>query len=265
MDIVTDREVVEIPESEKEIMAIQNSENDQTYVKRRRNFSLISLAILIAVFTTATAALWKPLTSTFQNPERFRAWVNSNGILGRLAFAGIDALQVIFAILPGEPVELGAGYAFGTVEGTVLCLIGDAIGTTAVFLFTKLLGIKLVEACISREKIQSLRFIKNSGNLNLLIFILFFIPGTPKDIITYVIGLTPMKLGTFLIIASIARIPSVLTSTITGDALGVQNYKTAVIVYAVTGGISLAGILIYRRILRQSQKDKAEANVQEKS
>jgi uncharacterized membrane protein YdjX (TVP38/TMEM64 family) len=217
----------------------------------------------VAAFTITTVLLWKPLTSTFQNPERFRAWINSNGILGRLTSIGIDALQVIFAILPGEPVELGAGYAFNAIEGMVLCLIGDAIGTTVIFLFTKLLGIKLVEAFISREKIQSLRFIKNSKNLNLLIFIIFFIPGTPKDIITYVIGLTPMKLRTFLILTSIARIPSVLTSTITGNALGVQDYKVAIIVYAVTGVISLAGIFIYRRISKQSQKGEVKENIQD--
>ena len=243
-------------ESETEIMNLRNSEKDQVYLKRRRIFSLISIIVLIAVFATATAILWKPLISTFQQPKQFRSWVDAHGLMGRLAFVGIDVLQVIFAILPGEPVELGAGYAFSAFEGTVLCLIGDAIGTIIIFLFTKLLGIKLVETFVSREKIQSLHFLKNSKNLNLLIFILFFIPGTPKDIFTYVIGLTPMKLGTFLILTSIARIPSVLTSTITGNALGVQDYKSAILVYAVTGAASIIGIFIYRKISERVQKNK---------
>lgn len=237
-------------------MKLQNSENDQAYLKRRRIFSLISIAVLVAVFVTVTVALWKPLISTFQHPQRFRSWMDAHGLLGKLAFVGIDVLQVIFAILPGEPVELGAGYAFSTFEGTVLCLIGDAIGTIIIFLFTKLLGIKLVETFISREKIQSMHFLKNSKNLNLLIFILFFIPGTPKDIFTYVIGLTPMKLSTFLILTSIARIPSVLTSTMTGNALGVQDYKSAILVYAVTGAASIIGIYIYRKMSGRIQKNK---------
>lgn len=195
-------------------------------------------------------------------------WIHSSGLSGRLAFIGIDVLQVVFAFIPGEPVELAAGYAFSTLEGTALCLVGDAIGTTAIFLFTRLLGVKLVEVLISSEKINSLKFIHNSKNLNLLIFILFFIPGSPKDIITYFIGLTPMKLGTLLTLTSIARIPSVLTSTITGNALGVQDYRAAIIVYAITGAVSLAGIFIYRRISRdlqkgESQKDSAGIQMKE--
>lgn len=235
-------------------MDIQSSENDRAYRKRRQIFSLISIAVLIAVFATVTVALWNPLIHTFQHPEQFRAWVDAHGLLGRLAFVGIDVLQVIFAILPGEPVELGAGYAFSTAEGTVLCLIGDAIGAAVIFLFTRRLGIKLAETLVGREKIQSLHFLKNSKNRNLLLFILFFIPGTPKDIFTYMIGLTPMKLSTFLILSSIARIPSVLTSTMTGNALGVQNYKSAILVYAVTGAASVVGILIYRRISGRIRK-----------
>jgi len=185
-------------------------------------------------------------------------WVNSNGIWGRLAFIGMVVLQVIFAIIPGEPVELGAGYAFGTFEGTILCLTGAAVGTSVIFLFTKLLGIRLIEALVGRQKLRSMLFLKNSRNLNLLIFLLFFIPGTPKDVITYVIGFTPVKLTTFLILTSIARIPSVLTSTITGNALGSQDYKTAIIVYAVTGAISLAGLLVYRKISASIRKRKSK-------
>lgn len=239
-------------------MKLQNSENDQTYLKRRRLFSLISIAVLVAVFVTVTVALWEPLISTFQHPRKFRSWVNAHGLLGKMAFVGIDMLQVIFAVIPGEPIELGGGYAFGAVEGLFLCLIGDAVGTAVIFLFTKRLGAKLVESVIGREKIQSLSFIKNSQRLNLLVFLLFFIPGTPKDVFTYFIGITPMKLRTFLALASIGRIPSILTSTITGDALGMQDYKTAILVYSITGAISIAGIFIYRRIFRRIQKNKMD-------
>ena len=213
---------------------------------------MISLAVLIAVFTMATVLLWKPLAGTFQKPEQFRAWVDSNGLLGRLAFIGIAMLQVIFAVIPGEPIELGAGYAFGAVEGTALCLLADVVATAMIVLFTKRFGIKLVEVFLSREKISSLKFLHNRRKLNLLIFLLFFIPGSPKDVVTYAVGLTPVKLGTILILTGIARIPSILTSTIAGNALGMKNYTAAVIVYAVTGLASLAGILIYRKMSKES-------------
>ena len=104
-----------------------------------------------------------------------------------------------------------------------------------------------------------MRFLKNSRNLNLLIFILLFIPGTPKDVITYVMGVTPIKLTTFLILTSIARIPSILTPAITGNALGVEDYKTAIILYDVTGAVSLVGLLLYPKISTCIQKRKSKS------
>ena len=118
----------------------------------------------------------------------------------------------------------------------------------------------MVDAFISREKINSLKFIKSSRRLNLLMFILFFIPGTPKDLFTYFAGLTPMKLHTFLMISTIARIPSVITSTIGGHALGTQQYVFAAVVFAITIIVSLIGILVYRRISKQEkEKEKEES------
>ena len=93
-----------------------------------------------------------------------------------------------------------------------------------------------------------MKFLQNTKKLNILIFILFFIPGTPKDLFTYFIGLTPMKLRTFLILSSIARIPSVISSTIGGEALGLQNYTFAIAVFILTAAISGIGLLIYRKI-----------------
>lgn len=245
-------------QDEKETAAAdcENSENDAGYVKRRKIASVVSLCVLLAFFAGVTILLWKPLMDTFSQPERFRDWIQSQGILGRLIFIGMMTLQVVFAILPGEPMEIGAGYAFGHIEGTLLCLAGAAIGSSIVFLFTRRFGIKIVEAFISREKINSLKFLKKSRNLSLLVFIVFFIPGTPKDLITYFIGLTPMKMGTFLLLSSVARIPSVITSTITGNALGTQNYVFAIIVFGVTGIVSLIGILVYNKISKNKEEEE---------
>lgn len=233
-------------------------ENNKDYNKRRKIVSIVSFTVLAAFFAVITIVLWKPLTDTFSQPENFRTWVNSHGIMGRLAFIGIMALQIVFAVIPGEPIEIGAGYTFGSIEGMLLCLVGAAIGSAIVFSFVKLLGIRLVEAFISREKIYSMRFLKESKKLSLLTFIVFFIPGTPKDVITYFIGLTPMKLTTFLMISSIARIPSVITSTMTGDALGTQNYTMAIWVFVITAIISLIGAIVYNRISKRKQLEEEQ-------
>ena len=238
----------------------RDPQEDRKYIIRRRAVSIVSFLILIGFFAVVAIYVGKPMLNLAKDPEMFRQWVDAHGFGGKMAMVGMMVLQVVVAVIPGEPLEIGAGYAFGAWEGLLLCLVGAAIGSAMIFFFVKLLGIKMVEAFISREKINSLKFIKSSRRLNLLMFILFFIPGTPKDLFTFFAGLTPMKLHTFLMISTIARIPSVITSTIGGHALGTQQYVFAAVVFTITIIISLIGIFVYRRISKQEkEKEKEES------
>ena len=225
-----------------------------TSMRHKKIASIISISVFLLFCAAVFYFVGRPMLAFVSEPEKFRLWVDQKGLLGKAAFVGMMALQVVIAIIPGEPLEIGAGYAFGIWEGTLLCLIGQVIGSIIVFVFVKYVGIRAVEAFFSKEKIQSLKFLQNHKRLDLLVFILFFIPGTPKDILTYFVGLTPMSLATFLLITFFARIPSVITSTIGGDAIGLQNYQFAVIVFVVTMVISAAGILIYQRITKRHER-----------
>lgn len=208
----------------------------------------------IGIFVLFSAAVaWligKPLLQFVSEPEKFRQWVDSHGLLGPLAFLGMMVLQVFVAVIPGEPLEIGAGYAFGAVEGTILCILGAAIGSTLVFLFVRRFGVRAVEVFISREKIQSLRFLQNTRRVHFFLLVAFLLPGTPKDVLCYVAGLTTLKLGPFILISSICRLPSIVTSTIGGSALGSGQWGMAAIVFAATLVISAIGLWIYKRILR---------------
>jgi uncharacterized membrane protein YdjX (TVP38/TMEM64 family) len=236
---------------------IANDVEDKKRVRRRKIVSIISLVSIIVIFGIITVTVGKHLLILESDPKKFRLWVDAQGFWGRFSLIGLMCLQVVIAIMPGELFEIGAGYAFGAIEGMFLCLIGAAIGSAIIFLFIKRFGIKMVEAFISRDKINSLKFIKDSKRLNMLVFILFFIPGTPKDIITYFIGLTPMTLRTFLIVSSIARIPSIISSTIGGNALGMKNYSFAILVFAVTSVISVIGLIVYNKISKNQEKDES--------
>ena len=223
---------------------------ERTQLTEAHKKKIYLFAIIVAlIFIAAVGYLvGKPMVEFVREPERFRAWVDSSGFASRVIFVGMVVFQLIIALIPGEPLEMGAGYAFGAWEGTILCIIGCVIGSALVFLFVRRFGVKLVEVFFPREKIRSLRFLQDSRRLNLLTFIVFFIPGTPKDLLSYFIGLTDMKLGTWLLITAVARIPSIVTSTVTGDALGLKDYQFALIAFGVTLALSLLGILVYRRL-----------------
>ena len=226
----------------------RRQERAQLTEAHKKKIYLFAIIVALIFIGAVGYLVGKPMVEFVREPERFRAWVDSSGFVSRVIFVGMVVFQLIIALIPGEPLEMGAGYAFGALEGTLLCIIGCVIGSALVFLFVRRFGVKLVEVFFPREKIRSLRFLQDSRRLNLLTFIVFFIPGTPKDLLSYFIGLTDMKLGTWLCITAVARIPSIVTSTVTGDALGLKDYQFALIAFGVTLALSLAGILVYRRL-----------------
>lgn len=220
---------------------------------RKQQKLLASLAVFLLIASSVAILIFvgRPLLRFAAQPERFRAWVDQHGFAGKLAFVGMVILQIIVAIIPGEPLEIVAGYAFGALAGTVLCILAGAIGSVAVFLLVRRYGIRLVEVFFTREKLNKLRFLKSSPARNLLFLLVFTLPGTPKDLLCYFAGLTDLPFGVWLLICSFGRIPSIITSTIGGSALGTQQYLFAVIVFAATLLLSGAGLLLYGRICRK--------------
>ena len=197
----------------------------------------------------ATWFIWRWLTSFSQ--EGLRDYIRSFGAAGWLVFLILQILQVFIALIPGELLESAAGFVFGPVFGTLLCYAGIAIASSLVFALTRKFGAKLVQVFVSREKINQLRILDTEKKRNVLIFAAFFIPGTPKDLLTYFAGLTEIKLSTFLFITLFARLPSVVTSTFGGHLLGEGEYVLAVVVYAATAAISLLGMLVYNAWMKR--------------
>lgn len=225
------------------------NKDDLAYIRKRKIFSIISITVIFVIAVLLTVFIWKWLSSFSQ--DGFRAYIQSFGPWGWIVLLGLQIMQVFVALIPGELLESAAGYAFGPFVGTIICYAGVVIGTAFIFFLTRKFGVKLVEIFISTEKINELRFINTESKRNGLVFLLFFIPGTPKDLFTYFIGLTDIKFTVFLIISLAARFPSVISSTFGGYLLGEERYIGAILLYSITGAVSLCGLLIYNRMLKR--------------
>ena len=226
--------------------------------KQKKRIAAAGVVIFILLSLFLFWFVGRPMIRFARQPELFRQWVDARGIWGKAAYVGMVFLQVLVAIIPGEPLELCGGYAFGAFWGTVLCLLGAVLGSVAVFAFVRKFGQPLVEVFFPREKLESLRFLRSSPKRDALMWLIFTVPGTPKDLLCYFAGLTDLSWGKWLLIAIVGRIPSILTSTIGGDALGVQNYQFAIITFAVTLVISGIGLLIYRAVCRRHEQKADE-------
>lgn len=223
--------------------------------KQQKRIWLLCAAVFLVFCTWVGWFIGVPMIRMAEEPDAFRLWVDSHGILGRIVFVGMVTIQVLVAFIPGEPVELLAGYAFGVIEGSLLTMAGFLLGSWLIFRLVRRFGVRLVEVFFSREKISQLGFLKNPKKTQILAFILMSIPGTPKDFLSYFAGLTPLTLKQWLGIVAIARLPSLLTSTITGAAAGEENYLLSGIMLAITLLMSLLGILYYRRLTKKEQQN----------
>lgn len=230
-------------------------------ITQQKRLGIAALIIAIAVMGLLVWLVGVPLVRFASQPEHFRTWVNSHGFGGRLAYMGMVILQVVVALIPGEPFEIAAGYAFGAVEGTLLCLAASALGSVCVFLLVRRFGHRLAEVFFSKEKLRSIRFLQTTRRRDLLFLIIFMLPGTPKDLLCYFAGLTTIRFPVWLLICSLGRLPSIVTSTIGGDALGTKNYWGAVLVFLVTLTISAAGLLFYDRLCARKQREKENASL----
>ena len=231
--------------------------NKKTEKQRKR----IALAALIAFLVVTVLICWRvgmPMVRLASDPEGFRQWLEQRRLGGLLVYSAMVFFQVLFAIIPGEPLEIAGGYAFGAVWGTIACLAAATLGSLLVFGLVRRFGTRLVELFFPEEKLRSIRFLQSSPKGNLLFLIIFMIPGTPKDLLCYFAGLTEIKFPVFLLVASLGRIPSVITSTIGGDALGTKSYLFAGVVFALTLLISAGGLLCYQKICKRHEQKPEE-------
>ena len=217
-------------------------------LRRKRAVAIAGFAALCAGIVALWASYGPELLAFVADAPRFRAWVDEAGALSRIAFVIANMAQIVIAFLPGEPLELAAGYAFGALEGTLWCLAASALGTAAVMALVRTFGLRIVALFFPPEKIASMRWLRDARRFELLLFLCFLIPGTPKDLLTYVAGLGKSPVVRIVALTTVGRIPSIVSSTLAAGAFGDGNYLGAAAVAALTVALAGIGVIAYRKL-----------------
>lgn len=226
--------------------------------KHKKSIAILAIVIFVLFCAAVGYFIGVPMVRLAEDPAQFQSMVDSYGIWGRLIFVGMVVLQVVVAFIPGEPIELAAGYAFGFLEGSLLTMAGFVIGSWLVFVLVRKFGVKLVEVFFPPEKILEFSFLKNPKKTKTIAFLLMLIPGTPKDFLSYFAGLTQLTVKQWLLIVIVGRLPSLITSTATGAVAGKENYILSVIMFGVMALLALAGIVYYRILCKQQKEETTQ-------
>lgn len=219
---------------------------------KQQKIALAGVLLTVIACISLYIIFGRELINIVSDPVLFREWLNGFGVFDELVFILVRAAQTMIKFIPAEPLEIGAGYAWGAVPGMLYCVIGNLIGTIAILALTKRYGSRVIEFFLPVKNLKSLPLFQNSERIYLLLFILYLIPGSPKDGMTYLVGMMSVKAMPFILITGIARIPSVLTSTLCGSTLAEQQYGDSILIFAVMVVLAVLGGMVYRYM--QSRK-----------
>lgn len=209
---------------------------------------ILLITLVIAIFVGLIIYLIPLMKeiSTKEGQLAFRQKISNWGVLGILVLFLLQLAQIVLVVLPGEPLEILAGMCYGTIGGAIFIFASVFITTTLIFLLVKKYGKKYIYQSFKKEKIDKIensKALKNPKTVETVLAILFLIPGTPKDLLTYIGGLLPTTYKRFVIIATFARFPSVISSTIIGNDIARGKWTSIVPIYATT--FVLAGLIIF--------------------
>lgn len=214
---------------------------------------VLMVLVLAGVGLTYWQQIWAILTQESAR-DAFIEFVRGQGAAGVFLFLGIQLLQVVVAFLPGEMVELAAGLLYGTWGGLALCLCGILLASCMIYALIRLFHVSKID----EKALAKYRFLQDKAHIRFMVFLVFFIPGTPKDLLTYLGPFLPLPAWQFLLISTLARIPSVLTSTFAASQFANGAWKISAAVFGITGGVALLCLLFEERILARLHRRIAE-------
>ena len=222
-----------------------------------RGSILALLVTLIFVFSkygpqpiSVLAPLWEELEELQESQlrtERFATFLSSLGPYSSAVFVLLQALQVVVSPIPGELTGVVGGYLYGKTYGFLLSTLGLTLGSWVAFELSSILGRPFVEKLVKKDLLDKFHFLTTNTGATFC-FLFFLIPGFPKDILCYILGLSWMRLSTFLILSTIGRLPGTYLLTVQGASVRSQDYTTTVLL-AVVSAAFLFFAYVYRKRL----------------
>lgn len=220
--------------------------------------TILAIAIIVGIIIYMFPVMRE--LSTKEGQLAFKEKVSSSGILGLLMLFALQVAQIFLIIIPGEPIEILAGMCYGPIWGTVFIMVSAGIISIIIFFLVRKYGKRFVYNFCDKEKvakIENSKLFKNPNKIEMIMFILFLLPGTPKDLLVYIAGLLPINPVKFVLISVFARFPSVISSTLAGANLAVGDWKKSIVMYLAIVLVAIIVILIANKFDKDKLAEKA--------
>lgn len=191
--------------------------------KISKNKSYIILGVIFLLLAFVAYEYYYRYFWVFRNPARLKKVIMSYGKYSILAFFTLQIAQVVAFFIPGEIVQIAGGYIYGTLWGSILSLLGITTGSIIVYLISNFYGKPLIDKIISNKELKFFERVLNLGRINFIVFLLYLIPGIPKDVLAYICGVSNITFKNFIFYSTLGRIPGVFVSAYFGANINSGN------------------------------------------
>ena len=234
-----------------------NTDTPTKLDKRRKILAVLKLIALAVILVGVPLYIYffhHDLIDSFSNIKELEQTIRSYRSQSILIYIAAQVIQVVLSVIPGQALQFAGGYLFGTLLGLLFSVIGIAIGSTLAYYVARILGRDAVHLFFGKRKVTEMLDLMNSPKGLIVTFVIFLIPGVPKDLCSYAAGLSNLKLRPYLIVSMIARIPGMLGCLIIGQQVGAGGYTSAAVIAAIALMLLLLGVLFRKKILDTAYK-----------
>lgn len=224
--------------------------------KSKKIFIFKMFMYLLGICATVLVLKYLPnIIELTMSLDKFRNYIVSLGKLGTIVFIFFQVLQTVIAPIPGEVIQVAGGYIYGVSLGLIYTTVGMLLGAIIAFYFTRLIGDSFVKKLMNKKNSKWLNDIMDNKKFSIILFIIFFIPGLPKDFLIYVAGLTPIKPLKFFGILLVSRFPWLLASVSVGSNLHYRNYASTIIIGSFALIAFILGIIYKDKIINKLSRN----------
>jgi len=219
--------------------------------------SVVKLLILLGI------VVGLPVFVYFNYPElidRFRSLEEINKLLKQyktasiFIYIGLQVFQIIVSVLPGQALQFAAGYAYHFWLGFLFSVIGVALGTVITFYLARLLGKDALHVIFGEERFSKFVHTLNSKRSFIVLFVIFLIPGIPKDLFTYAAGVSEIRIIPFLLLSLIGRTPAMIGSILMGSMFYNGSYIGLIIMGAAAVTLFVLGLINRNKMVKWTDR-----------
>lgn len=232
-------------------MAMNKRKKDRAHKKIKVVSSILKFALLIFILIGLPAYLYfyhPALIESMSSLENVNEFFDQYKAESVFVYIGAQIAQIVICIIPGQWLQFAAGYMYGFWLGFLFSIIGAAAGSIITYYLAKLLGRDAMHLIFGEAKINDIIHKLNSKKAIIVVFLIFLIPGVPKDLCNYAAGISEMKLKPFLIVSLVGRSPGMMGSLLIGRQVEAGNYTGAIVIAVIAFLLCIIGIIMRKKL-----------------